>query len=73
MQLAGGSHAQRDVFERLTIDSAIRGGFLDEAEHILQERATQRAGRLDSYANTRLELISRSRVDWNDADRLPAE
>jgi hypothetical protein len=73
MQLAGGSHAQRDVFERLTIDAAIRSGFLDEAENILQERTTQRAGRLDSYANTRLELISRSRVDWTDADRLPAE
>jgi hypothetical protein len=73
MQLAGGSHAQRDVFERLTIDCAIRGGFLDEAETILQERATQRAGRLDSYASTRLDLINASRGDWDEADRLPAE
>ena len=28
MQLAGGSHAQRDIFERLTIDAGIRSGFL---------------------------------------------
>jgi hypothetical protein len=73
MQLAGGSHAQRDVFERLTIDCAIRGGFLDEAETILEERAVQRAGRLDSYASTRLDLINASRGDWDEADRLPAE
>ena len=73
MQLAGGSHAQRDVFERLTIDAAIRGGFLDEAEGILHERTTQRAGRLDGYASSRLDLIAGSRGDWNEADRLPAE
>lgn len=73
MQLAGGSHAQRDVFERLTIDAAIRGGFLDEAENILHERAAQRAGRLDAFAGARLELIAASRGEWNAADRLPAE
>ena len=73
MQLVGGSHAQRDVFERLTIDCAIRAGFLDEAETILEERAAQRAGRLDSYASTRLDLINASRGDWDEADRLPAE
>ncbi|GAW35769.1 hypothetical protein RA2_02837 [Roseovarius sp. A-2] len=73
MQLVGGSHAQRDVFERLTIDCAIRGGFLDEAETMLEERTTQRAGRLDSYASTRLDLINVSRGDWDEADRLPAE
>ena len=73
MQLAGGSHAQRDVFERLTIDAAIRGGFLDEAEGILHERTTQRAGSLDGYASSRLDIISGSRGDWNEADRLPAE
>ncbi|WP_417729091.1 tetratricopeptide repeat protein [Roseovarius sp.] len=73
MQMAGGSHAQRDVFERLTIDAAIRGGFLDEAENILHERTTQRAGRIDSYAATRMELIAGSRLDWDEAGRLPAE
>lgn len=73
MQLIGGSHAQRDVFERLTIDSAIRGGFLDEAEGILHERTTQRAGRRDAYASSRLDLIGGFRGDWNEAERLPAE
>ncbi len=73
MQLVGGSHAQRDVFERLTIDSAIRGGFLDDAEVILQERLTQRAGRLDAYASTRFDLIAESKGGWKQAGRLPAE
>ena len=73
MQLVGGSHAQRDVFERLTIDSAIRGGFLDDAEVILQERLTQRASRLDAYASARFDLIAESKGGWNQAGRLPAE
>lgn len=73
MQLAGGSHAQRDVFERLTIDAAIRGGFLDEAEGILYERTTQRAGRQDNYAAARMDLIAASRGSWDQAGRLPAE
>ncbi|NCQ23447.1 MAG: tetratricopeptide repeat-containing protein [Rhodobacteraceae bacterium CG17_big_fil_post_rev_8_21_14_2_50_63_15] len=73
MQLVGGSHAQRDVFERLTIDSAIRGGFLHEAESILRERTTQRSGRLDAYASSRLDLIADSQGDWKEVGRLPAE
>ncbi|MBE0453396.1 tetratricopeptide repeat protein [Roseovarius autotrophicus] len=73
MQLAGGSHAQRDVFERLTIDAAIRSGFLDEARSILDERSARRAGRLDRYASTRLDLIEEARGDWSEAGRLPAE
>ena len=73
MRLAGGSHAQRDVFERLTIDAAIRGGFLDEAEGILRERTTQRAGRQDNYAAARMDLITASRGSWDQAERLPAE
>ena len=73
MQLVGGSHAQRDVFERLTIDSAIRGGFLDDAEVILQECLTQRAGRLDAYASARFDLIAESKGGWKQAGRLPAE
>jgi tetratricopeptide (TPR) repeat protein len=73
MQLAGGSHAQRDVFERLTIDCAIRGGFLDEAETILEERSARRAGRFDRYGRTRLDLIAETRSAWDEAGRLPAE
>jgi hypothetical protein len=73
MQLAGGSHAQRDVFERLTIDSALRAGFMDEAESILKERSARRAGKLDRYAATRLDLIEEARSGWSEAGRLPAE
>jgi tetratricopeptide (TPR) repeat protein len=61
LQLAGGSHAQRDVFERLTIDSGIRAGFLDEAEAILAKRTAQRNGRIDGYAAARQKLISDGR------------
>ena len=73
MQLVGGSHAQRDVFERLTIDAGIKGGFLDEAETILKERSARRAGGLDRYASTRLDLIAETRGGWAEAGRLPAE
>jgi tetratricopeptide (TPR) repeat protein len=72
MQQAGGSHAQRDVFERLTIDSAIRSGFLDEAETILTDRTAHRAGREDGYAAVRRQLIARGR-DAACAGRVPAE
>jgi hypothetical protein len=61
IQTAGGSHAQRDVFERLTIDAGIRGGFLDEAEKILNERKTKRGGAEDRYAAVRFEMISSGR------------
>ncbi|MFN3643681.1 MAG: tetratricopeptide repeat protein [Gemmobacter sp.] len=54
----GGSHAQRDVFERLTIDAAIRAGFFDDARRHLAERRALRAGRLDGYAEARLALIA---------------
>ncbi len=60
LQLAGGSHAQRDVFERLTIDAGIRGGFLREARAILKERQASRGGCEDHYASVRFELISAS-------------
>jgi tetratricopeptide (TPR) repeat protein len=73
MQSIGGSHAQRDVFERLTIDAGIRSGYLDEAETMLLERSQQRAGTLDTYAATRLDLISSARAGWITAQRLPAE
>ncbi|WP_342078799.1 tetratricopeptide repeat protein [Yoonia sp. SS1-5] len=61
MHLAGGSHAQRDVFERLTIDSGIRAGFLDQAEAILAKRTAQRSGRIDGYAAARQKLIADGR------------
>lgn len=73
MQKAGGSHAQRDVFERLTIDAGIRAGFLNEAESILRERTAKRAGREDGYASARMSLISEGRAAAACAGRVPAE
>lgn len=58
MQLAGGSHAQRDVFERVTIDVAIRAGKLDCATSILNDRRAKRGGREDNYAAARRALIA---------------
>ncbi|MEM9850494.1 MAG: tetratricopeptide repeat protein, partial [Pseudomonadota bacterium] len=72
MQIAGGSHAQRDVFERLTIDAGIRSGFLDEAEGILAQRTARRAGREDRYAAVRRDMIVQGRAAAC-ADRVPAE
>jgi hypothetical protein len=45
----GGSHAQRDVFQRLTIEAAIRAGAAREAERLLQDRRRLR-GAADGYA-----------------------
>lgn len=70
---AGGSHAQRDVFERLTIDAGIRSGFLDQAETLLGERQKQRAGTIDEYAAARHELIAEGRAAAMGNARLPAE
>lgn len=73
MHLAGGSHAQRDVFERLTIDAGIRAGRLDEAELILDDRKSRRARRDDGYARARRSLISDARRSATCAGRIPAE
>jgi len=73
LQLAGGSHAQRDVFERLTIDAGIRSGHLVESKAIIQDRVRKRAGREDTYAATRLQMISEAMTADAASDRLPAE
>lgn len=62
MQAIGGSHAQRDVFERITIEAAIRGGYIDAADTLLRARMTQRAGTADGYATARLALIDAARA-----------
>ncbi len=62
MQAIGGSHAQRDVFERITIEAAIRGGYIDAADTLLRARMTQRAGTADGYAAARLALIDAARA-----------
>lgn len=73
IQLAGGSHAQRDVFERLTIDAGIRAGLLHQAEMILQDRMTRRAGRKDGYASARFAMISEARHEVLQGGHLAAE
>jgi tetratricopeptide (TPR) repeat protein len=62
LQMIGGSHAQRDVFDRITIEAALRGGYLDAAEGLLRKRMGQRAGTLDGYATARLALIDAART-----------
>ncbi len=69
MQLAGGSHAQRDVFERLTIDAGIRAGAMDDALGILNQRTTRRAGRDDRFATSRRAMIEARPTPL----RVPAE
>ncbi|WP_298920753.1 tetratricopeptide repeat protein [uncultured Roseobacter sp.] len=66
MQTIGGSHAQRDVFERITIDAGLRAGRYDQTEAVIQDRLTRRAGRRDRFTNTRLATIDQAR-------RIPAQ
>jgi tetratricopeptide (TPR) repeat protein len=73
MQLAGGSHAQRDVFERLTIDAGIRSGFLDDAEVMLRDRQAKRGGNEDGYAAARFTMIADGRDASGCASRVPAQ
>ncbi|MEM7440326.1 MAG: tetratricopeptide repeat protein [Pseudomonadota bacterium] len=60
-QIIGGSHAQRDVFERITIDAGLRAGRLDAAEVLLQTRTALRAGREDAYTAARTQMINDAR------------
>lgn len=58
MPTIGGSHAQRDVFERITIDAAIRAGLAEDAEILLKDR-TRKRGALDRFAEQRFDLCER--------------
>lgn len=58
LPMIGGSHAQRDVFERITIDAAIRAGLPEDAEVILNDRTSKRGGP-DRFAERRLEVCER--------------
>jgi tetratricopeptide (TPR) repeat protein len=62
LQRIGGSHAQRDVFDRITIEAALRGGYMDAAEVLLRARTAKRAGTIDSYAAGRLQIIGAARA-----------
>lgn len=60
LQQIGGSHAQRDVFQRICIEAAVRGGYLDAARTLLEERSSLRGGTFDGYAERRLALITQA-------------
>ena len=66
MQCIGGSHAQRDVFERMTIDAGLRAGHFDATESILLERLALRAGNEDRFTATRFARLAKVR-------RIPAQ
>ncbi|MEM8627864.1 MAG: tetratricopeptide repeat protein, partial [Pseudomonadota bacterium] len=56
MQQVGGSHAQRDVFQRVTVEAAIRSGAYSDARAFLRARAAHRGG-VDAYTERRLAVI----------------
>lgn len=72
MARAGGSHAQRDVFERLTIDAGLRAGRIDAVERILDDRQAKRAGQEDGYSAARRDLIAAARGAAQ-TTRIPAQ
>lgn len=58
----GGSHAQRDVFWRLTVEAALRGGDCATAEVLLARRTVDR-GFEDGYTSRRRAQIETRRMD----------
>lgn len=62
MQSVGGSHAQRDVFERLTIDAAMRADLSNDAMLILEDREKNR-GAPDAFSTARLQTSAEESVD----------
>lgn len=56
LQNVGGSHAQRDVFERLAIESAIRAGLTPQARALLRQRDLHR-GHRDGYSESRWSVL----------------
>ncbi|MFT7390651.1 MAG: hypothetical protein ACI9ZH_000875 [Paracoccaceae bacterium] len=59
----GGSHAQRDVFERLMIEAALRAGLCTEARAALDARAARRGARDGYDARRRAALAARAAAD----------
>jgi len=62
LQAIGGSHAQRDVFDRIAIESALRCGAMSAAEDLLRDRARRRGGWVDRFARTRQAAIGHARA-----------
>ena len=74
MPTIGGNHAQRDVFERITIDAAIRAGFLEDATTLLEDRTALRGGHEDRYTAVQHELINRGRTASTQNElKIPAQ
>jgi hypothetical protein len=63
MTTVGGSHAQRDVFERITVDAGIRAGRLAAAEAVLADRVALRGGHADAFVESRRAWIAEARSD----------
>jgi len=59
LQAIGGSRAQRDIFERIAIDAAIRAGAYSEALSLIEER-DQARGACDRFARSRLGWIEQA-------------
>ncbi len=57
MQDLGGSHAQRDVFERITIEAAIRAGALRDAARLIEDRSRRR-GACDAFGSQRGAVVA---------------
>ena len=53
IQQIGGSHAQRDTFERMTIDAGLKAGQYQAAKALIEDR-TWRRSQEDSFARNRL-------------------
>ena len=70
MQTIGGSHAQRDVFERITIDAGIRAGQFEHTREILDARCQRRNGAQDNFAATRYHTLDRASQALSD---IPAQ
>jgi tetratricopeptide (TPR) repeat protein len=66
----GGSHAQRDIFARMLIESAIRAGRLPLARALLAERTAQKPNSRWSWA--RFADVAGALGDATDASRLRA-
>jgi len=69
-QTMGGSHAQRDVFERVTIEAGVRAGALAKTKQLLDRRVEQRNGAVDDFAQRRLKMVSEA---WDAQTSVAAE
>jgi len=66
----GGSHAQRDIFEQLTIDSLIRSNNSEQARALLGERLAARTR--NRFAEERLRSLMRPRGGAPSSNRAAA-